>query len=213
MTDRSKEVGYLYINGLGDGRTTLRDRVVAWWWKRAGLEIRHAHVDWYNNIGLEQKLDTITQQVDEMLTMFGGVALVGSSAGGSLAINAFDRSKDKNVCAINAHGRLKVGNYSDSHRMSLHHRAHLDGNKPSQSFYDSVTMAETVAIPSLDDQEKSRVMILTQFTDLVVPIETMHIEGVKTHRSMAFGHSGGFMAHLFADRDLIAQFTESQLKK
>jgi hypothetical protein len=207
----SEKIGYLYINGLGDGATTLKDRVVKWWWQRKGLDIQHAHINWYDGKSLEEKLATVEQKVDEMLSNFGGVAIIGSSAGGSLAINSFYRLRDKNVCAVSTHGRLKAGDYPDSHRMSLYHRAHLDTDKPSQSFFDSVTMAETQAIPELSKQDKERLLILTQLTDMVVPMETMGIEGVQLHRSIAFGHSGGFIAHLLADWDLIAGFANRVL--
>lgn len=207
----SEKIGYLYINGLGDGATTLKDRVVKWWWQRKGLDIQHAHINWYDGKSLEEKLATVEQKVDEMLSNFGGVAIIGSSAGGSLAINSFYRLRDKNVCAVSTHGRLKAGDYPDSHRMSLYHRAHLDTDKPSQSFFDSVTMAETQVILSLTEQDKERLLILTQLTDMVVPMDTMMIDGVKQHRSLAFGHSGGFLAHLLADRNMIAEFAETRV--
>ncbi len=146
-----------------------------------------------------------------MLRTFDGVAIIGSSAGASLAVNTFYRSKDKNICAISAHGRLKAGNYADSHRISLHRRAHLDSGRPSQSFYDSVMQVETRVIPNLSKQVKQRLLILTQLTDLVVPLKCMEIEGVESRRSVAFGHSGGFTAHLLADRNIIATFASENL--
>ena len=142
---RSPEIGFLYINGLGDGAPTLKDRVVKRWWEQAGLDIQHAHINWYDGKSLEEKLAAVEQKVDEMLSSFGGVAIIGSSAGGSLAVNSYYRLREKNVCAISTHGRLKAGNYPDSHRMSLYHRAHLDTSKPSQSFFDSVTMAASTS--------------------------------------------------------------------
>lgn len=207
----SEKIGFLYINGLGDGKTTFKDRVVERWWKRAGFDIRHSHTDWYNGASFDEKLSEIEQQVDEMLRTFGGVAIIGSSAGGSLAVNAFHKLKDRNVCAVVTHGRLKAGDYPDSHRMSLHHRSHLDTKKPSQSFFDSVMYAEIQTIPALSDQDKQRLLVLTQLTDLVVPMDCMGIQGVQEHRSIAFGHSGGFVAHLLADRDIIADFAKNAL--
>lgn len=206
-----KEVGFLYLNGLGDGATTPKDKVVKWWWQRAGLDIQHAYIDWYDGKNLKDKLAAVEQKVSDMLQDFGGVAIVGSSAGGSLAINSFYELRDKNVCVVSAHGRLKAGNYADGHRMSLYHRAHLDSGRPSQSFFDSVRMAETEVIPRLSDNDKERVLILTQLTDLVVPLDTMIVEGIQQHRSIAFGHSGGFVAHLLADRNLIAEFADKVL--
>jgi hypothetical protein len=208
----SEKIGFLYINGLGDSQTTLKDRVVKWWWNRAGLDIQHAHVNWFG-VSLEETLQSVEQQVTEMLGMYGRVAIIGSSAGGSLAINLFYRLRSENICAINAHGRVAVGGYENSHRMSLYRRAGLDTARPSQAFFDSVVMAERETIPSLADKEKRRLLVLTQLTDMVVPLETMTIDGVQQHRSIAFGHSGGFVAHLLTDRDLIADFAHERLSR
>lgn len=207
----SEKIGFLYINGLGDGATTPKDKIVRWWWQHAGLDIQHAHINWYEGKNLEDKLNAVEQKVDGMLSSFGGVAIIGSSAGGSLAVNSFGRLRDRNVCAVSAHGRLSAGDYPDSHRMSLHHRAHLDTSKPSQGFFDSVVMAETQVIPTLSEQDKKRLLILTQLTDLVVPLDTVSIEGVQQHRSVALGHSGGFVAHFLANRDIINNFANKNM--
>ncbi len=207
----SEKVGYLYINGLGDGATTLKDRVVKWWWNRAGLDIGHAHIDWYDGASLADKLNGVEQKVTEMLHDFGAVAIIGSSAGGSLAINAFHRLSDKNVCVVSAHGRLAAGDYDNSRLMSLYRRAKLDTDRPSQAFFDSVMMAETETIPNLTSEEKERMLVLTQLTDMVVPLGTMALEGAKHHRSIVFGHSGGFIAHLICDRGLITEFAANRL--
>ena len=207
----SSYIGYLYINGLGDGATTLKDKVVKWWWKRAGLDIRHAHINWYDDKDLNSKLKSVENKVNELLKEFSAVTIIGCSAGGSLAVNSFYRLRDKNVCVVSAHARLKSGKYPDGHRMSLRRRAHVGSNKQSRSFYNSVVMAEIDLIPKFNNQDKRRLLTLSQLTDLVVPIELMKIDGVRQHRSLAFGHSGGFLAHLIADRNLIVRFAESRL--
>lgn len=141
-----------------------------------------------------------------MLRTFGGVAIIGSSAGGSLALNVLLAMRDKNVCAVVAHGRIKVGDYPKAHRMSLFHRAHLDTDKPSQAFFDSVTHCENTTLQAMSSRDKQRVLLLTQLTDMVVPLDCMRDDELAEHRSLAFGHSGGFFAHLISDRDLIVDF-------
>lgn len=206
MSEPKEAVGYLYVNGLGDGSTTPKDKLVSWWWRRKNLTIEHAHVNWYDGESFDEKLFQIVQKVDEMLRTFGGVAIIGSSAGGSLALNTLFSMRDKNVCAVVAHGRIKAGNYPKTHRMSLFHRAHLDTNKPSQAFFDSVTQCENKTLQAMSSTDKQRALLLTQLTDMVVPIDCMRDDELAEHRSLAFGHSGGFLAHLLADRDLIVDF-------
>lgn len=211
MSQKSSEVGYLYVNGLGNGNITPKDRVVDWWWRRSGRVIEHAKVDWYDGGSLQSKEKQIEEATDRLLKTFGGVAIIGGSAGGSLALNVFSAMKDKNVCVIAAHARVAEGDYRRSDRMSLYHRAKMDTNHPSQAFFDSVVKAETSTIPRLTEDDKERVFSLTQLTDMVVDLSLMQIDGVQTHRSVTFGHSGGFLAHLVANRDIIADFAESKL--
>jgi hypothetical protein len=106
---------------------------------------------------------------------------------------------------------LAAGNYSEGHIMSLHRRAHMGTSHPSQAFFDSVMLAETETIPTLTAREKERILVLTQLTDLVVPLGTMAVQGARHHQSMALGHSGGFIAHLLVDRDIIAEFAADVL--
>lgn len=212
MSEPKEAVGYLYINGLGDGSMTPKDKLVSWWWRRKNLTIEHAHVNWYDGESFDEKLSQIETMVDEMLRTFGGVAIIGSSAGGSLALNTLLAMRDKNVCAVVTHGRIKAGDYPKAHRMSLYHRAHLDTNKPSQAFFDSVTQCENTTLQDMSNTDKQRVLLLTQLTDMVVPMDCMRDDQLTEHRSFAFGHSGGFLAHLLADRDLITEFADEVLK-
>lgn len=66
-------------------------------------------------------------------------------------------------------------------------------------------------IPSLTADDRKRLLVLSQLTDLVVPLECMGVEGAQAHRSKTFGHTGGFVAHLLADRDIILRFAGAQL--
>ena len=202
----AENVCYLYINGLGDGYTTPKDKLVSWWWLRKNLTIEHAHVNWYDGESFDEKLSQIETMVDEMLRTSGGVAIIGSSAGGSLALNTLFAMRDKNVCAVVAHGRIKAGDYPKAHRMSLFHRAHLDTDKPSQAFFDSVTHCENTTLQAMSSTDKKRVLLLTQLNDMVVPMNCMRDDELSEHRSLAFGHSGGFLAHLLADRDFDCRF-------
>jgi hypothetical protein len=211
MTATNKKIGYLYVNGLGDGKITIKDTLVYWWWGRADRTIEHAGINWYDGGPLSEKMKQVEDSVDGMLKTHSGVVIIGGSAGGSLALNVFFKMKHKNVCVVTAHARVRVGNYSKSNWMSLYRRAKLDTEHSSQAFYDSVVRVDSVTIPSLTTEDKDRLLNLTQLTDMVVALDLMKIEEVQRHRSLIFGHSGGFLAHLVADRDLITNFAEPKL--
>lgn len=206
-----RDIGFLYINGLGSGRTTMREVLMRWWWRRAGIDLRLAHVNWFDQRDLSEKIHEVQLRVDRLLEDHSGVAIIGCSAGGSLAVNVFQRLKKKNICAVVAHGRLQAGPYSSEQAVSLYNRAKMHTNHPSQSFFDSVIQAETFTIPGLSNPDKWKLLTLTQLTDGVVPTECMRISGVQNHRAFAFGHFGGFVAHLFGDRNLIIRFATNVL--
>lgn len=197
------KISFLYLNGLGDGRQQWHGKFAMRWWDKNDTPLEHFPVDWYAEPELDQLIESITQTVDELLRTAGRVAIIGSSASGSLAINVFHANRNKDIVVINAHGRLAKVNYSPEQGMSLENRA-----KRSSTFYQSVERAEE-AILDLTDEEKRRILVLTQLTDMVVPMETMAIPGARTHRSIAFGHSGGFLAHLMADRNMIVKFAKN----
>jgi len=211
MSTESSELGYIYINGLGYGKDRPQEKLMKWWWKRAGIDLQHLQTNWYDGGTLDEKLTAATEKVEEMLRSFGGVAIIGTSAGGSLALNTFCEFKDENVCLVSSHGRLKVGDYPASDRRSMHRRARFDTDKPLRAFADSVKRAEDHVASDLTDDDKHRILVLDQLTDLIVPHETMQIEGARMHRSMTLGHSGGLLAHMIADRDLIINFANQAL--
>lgn len=208
---KTKNIGYLYINGLIDSRIKFVDRFVHWWWGRAGIDIQLAKVNWFDNTKIADRINLIVDKVSQMLKKHDGVALIGSSAGGSLVINAFDTLKDKNVCAILAHSRLKVGKYQNYQKLSLYHSARIGKKISAPSFYESVQIAQEKSVPNLSVIDKKRILTMTQITDGVVPIESMTIDGVKSYQSFAFGHRMGFIAHIIIGRDIIIKFTNKCL--
>lgn len=208
-----ENIGYLYINGRNDGSVKTKDKLAHWWWKQAGLELHHAQINWFEG-SLDEKIEIIEWQARELLGRFGHAALIGASAGTSLALNTFyERLREDSVCVVAAHGRVRAGDYPKENKNSLYQRAFADVGHASQAFYDSVTRAENEVLPNLSAEDKRRVLVLTQLTDLIAPLETCMIDGVQQHRSLALGHSGGSIAHMFADRDLIINFASEALSR
>lgn len=210
---KTNRIGYLYINGLININIKFIDKLVDWRWHQVGIDIQHSRTNWFDNTKIEDRIEEIVNKVNQMLKIYDGVTIIGSSAGGSLAINAFDKLKDKNICVVIAHGRLMVGNYSNNQHLSLYHSAKIGKKHPAPSFYESVKLAEEKVIPRLSKDDKKRIFCMTQIIDNVVPINTMTINEVKVYRSFVFGHRFGFIAHLIISRNKIIDFSRSILLK
>lgn len=207
------EVSYVFINGLGDGSPKWHERLAQKRWRLGGVDLKHIPVNWFEDRPFDEFHAEIVEQVEAVAEETGKVALIGSSAGASEAINVFFDLKDKvNICVIPSHGRLADGGYPDNHRMSMYNRADMD--KPGRSsrlFVESVSQLENDVTPNLTEADKNRMLILTQLTDMIVPMDTTLIDGVSHYRSKAFGHSGGFLAHFLADKGIIENFAERVL--
>ncbi len=205
-----KNIGYMFLNGLGTGETKWHENIMLKSWHRAGIDLIPGHINYYAH-SAEELINQVCTLTRTMLESHDGIALVSESAGGSLALNALHMLQDENVCAVIAHGRMRAGDLPRSHRKSLYRRAHLDTENPATGFYEGVLKAEKTAV-ALSADEKRRILILTQLTDMVVPLSTMTLPDVQTHRSFALGHSGAFFAHLIGNRDRIVTFAHQTLE-
>ncbi len=202
----------LYINGLGTGSARTIDRLIALWWQMAGAKMYYARVNWYDDEDIETKIQRVLSQAKDLLKVHGGVMILGSSAGGSLALNVFYQLRNQNICVVCSRARLRVGKYEQSDSRSLYRCARLGIQKQSKCFYDSVVRVEDEVIPSLTDSDKQRVFIQSQLVDNIVPTNLMSIKGISEHRSFAFGHFGGFLAHMFNGRNRTMYFAKSSLQ-
>ena len=72
--------------------------------------------------------------------------------------------------------------------------AYIGTPKASQKFVDSITYCTNVTIPALANEDKSRIVIVQQLADTVVPRSTMSIDGMRTHKVIAIGHGWGIAA-------------------
>lgn len=207
----SRKTVYLYINGLSNGAVSTKDRIAKWWWRRGDLQLEMFEVDWYR-YSLDELERQVLVRVNELLWTYEHVVLIGVSAGGSLALNVFVQIAEQDVVLVLAHARLKSGNYPANSRMSLGRRAKIGTNHESLAFRDSVEKAESKSTPLLSGEMKNKILNLVQLTDCVVAPRLMQLADVKTHHSFAFGHFGGYIAHMFADRNIIRDFVNKSVK-
>ena len=198
-------LAFLYVNGLGTGRS-WQEKAIQARWGRSGIRIYFARINWYNKGSFESKKGKVVRLAKRIIKKYGQVVLIGASAGGSLALNSFFELRDKKIGVVSAHGRLKIGDYRKNEVDSLFYKARLNTDKPIQSYYDSVCHFETEVAPRLTAEDKKRILVLRQKIDLVVPVDSMSIEGVKEYVSSAVGHRGGFWVHLIGERDRIVEF-------
>ncbi|MFI5240811.1 MAG: hypothetical protein ACHQUA_00040 [Microgenomates group bacterium] len=161
----------IIVSGLGDYVQSIK--LATYHWKIYGLTPIVHSANWKNNKEpFEIKFKKLLDLVDSFLEKGKPVSLIGTSAGASLALNAFLLRKNGVNKFVNICGRLKVGPIVGP-------RSFIKMTKTSLAFADSVKKAE-FGIKSLTKNDLKRIMtVRSMFGDQFVPPETSIVEGAK----------------------------------
>lgn len=181
----------LYFNGLGIGKTRKRERFAMHYLAKRGIQVEHISIDWHSGESFDKLLARLVRMTKAKLKEHGEIVLIGSSAGGSLALNIFKQVDSKDLSVVILCSRLHDAKLASWDGRTLEKMAYIDTPKASQLFVDSVTYCTNKTVPSLTKANKQRITIVRQLADDVVPKRTMEIEGVKIHKVLALGHGWG----------------------
>lgn len=157
----------IIIPGLGD-RTAFIEKATLNWRKR-GLEPEVVPFCWGDaSSSFDDKLSYLLTIVDQRATK-GEVSLVGTSAGGSAAVNALLERPDQIMRVVNICGRLKrgLGGLRSLERMS----------SSNPAFRHSVELLED-RMKSVTPEQRLRMMTVRALLgDEYVPADTIAIPG------------------------------------
>lgn len=181
----------LYFNGLGSGKTRKRERFAIGYLAKRGIQVEHISIDWRSSEPFEKLLARLANTTKAKLKEHGDLVLIGSSAGGSLALNIFKQVNSKNLSVITLCSRLHDAELARWDHRTMQKMAYIGTPKASQLFVDSVTYCTDKTIPNLTKVDKRHVTIVRQLADDVVPKRTMEIEGIKVCKVIAVGHGWG----------------------
>lgn len=161
----------IIIPGLGDETRILR--WVVRHWRQYGLIPVVYSVGWRDReTSFLPKLAGLVGKIDQLIKEGNKVSLIGTSAGGSAAINAFMERKSKIHRVINVCGRLRVG-------PTTGFRSFDSKTRSSPAFAESVRLCERgIAQLSLPDRRKI-MTVRALFGDELVPPETAIVDGAR----------------------------------
>ncbi len=158
----------IIIPGLGDKTGILK--ILTNHWKKHGLHLIFHAVGWQDGEDFTPKLNRLLDLVDQLTKNGGRVSIVGTSAGGSAALNAFIKRRSKIHTIINVCGRLRTGPEKGF-------RSFQTTTAPSQAFAQAVKLAEANE-HTLSKADRKRVMtVRARFGDQIVPADTTILEG------------------------------------
>ncbi len=162
----------IVVPGLGDSKNAINlyRYIFRNWEKRFDIKVVVFEAHW------QDKQETFEDKLKRLVTLIdsiyhennSNIFLVGTSAGGSLAVNAFYQKKDYISKLINVHGRLRKG---IDVRPSLEWAA-----KNSKAFYDSVINCEK-NLNTLTVEDKRKILTMSAIYDEIVPRQTSVIDG------------------------------------
>ena len=156
--------------GLGDG-TLLVDFAVRNW-HHYGLIPIVKSVGWRNEEPFQHILNRLSALVDEQINMGRMVSLIGTSAGGSAALNVFVENLEGIHRVVTVCSRLRTGPV-----VGL--RSFEKMTRTSNAFAQSVQLLEYLE-PSLLLRERQQVMTVKALLgDEMVPASTSTLQGAR----------------------------------
>lgn len=200
----------IFIPGLGDNTFPNTNKFYTGFINRP-LGFRHRDVkvhifrpEWNTENTFNPKLERLLKVIDGLTEQGHVVSLVGQSAGGSAAINAFANRPDKINGVVIVAGRLRSG---ENVSPTLEKAA-----KKSKALEDSVLSFEKIE-PNLTPEQRKRVMTITMLDDKVVPPSTVPIEEATNLYKRGGHFKGGVLgSSIFNYSKSILDFLENLRK-
>ncbi len=145
-------------------------------WSRFGFTVHVFPIVWKDNNDFEPKLKQLLKLIDNLDDK---VSIIGTSAGGSMAMNAFIKRKNKIHKVVNVCGRLRTGEniYPTLEKASKH----------SKSFKQSVEQCEK-ELSTLDKNLRKKIMTTSAIFDEIVPTSTITIKGATNIKLFSIEH-------------------------
>lgn len=155
-----------------DGRVWGMRLVTRNWHAKYGLLPESIPIVWKDSSPLAPKLQTIIDRIDYYSNMGNRISLVGSSASGSLMLNAFVKRKSKIYKVVNLGGFVRPGNATGI-------RSFDRRSASSIAFKESVLRCTQVE-PKLSLADRKKILtVRPRFGDELVPPETVVIKGAQ----------------------------------
>jgi len=166
----------IYIPGLGDDRAAGQQLVVRSW-RLWGVRAEAFPMRWADGEPWESKLQRLLARIDALTAEGQKVALVGSSAGASAAINAYAVRKNQLVGCV-----LIAGKINNAHAIGEQYR------RQNPAFVESVVQCEG-ALAGLTEADRRRILSRYATSDPIVPRQDSYISGAYNQTVPTVGHA------------------------
>ena len=186
----------------GLGNETERIKQATSFWNKYDIAIIVYDFDWHSKSdNFSSLLMRLLDTIDNLNPKQNKISLIGCSAGGSLAINAFAQNRQIHKI-INVCGRLRKGPEKGF-------RSFKNMTRSSQMFANSVEVSET-NLKTLTNRDKKRIMSMKPLLgDELVPGDTVTVDGAKNITLPSIEHVLTIGAALTIFSKIIINFLKS----
>jgi alpha-beta hydrolase superfamily lysophospholipase len=115
----------LFFNGLTDGTTRKREQLAINYLRKHGIIVEYVPINWRSDEPFTDMLARLTKLTGQKLKEHGKLLLIGSSAGGSLALNVCKQVNSKHLYAITLCSRLHDAKLAWWDRRTMQRMAYL----------------------------------------------------------------------------------------
>lgn len=199
----------IYINGLSNNK--FFSNLVLYFWRKSNMNFFFANINWFDNDNFITKKNEILLLAKSLIEKYGKLAIIGVSAGASLAINIFNDIKKENISLVLVNGRVNIGNYKNSNKNSLYSRSKINNKKSYKAFYDMVTTSDNIVNNTLLEKDKLKILVMNSYLDFIVPRNLSFIENAKVITSPTIGHNLGIFFNLILFKNKTLKFINSNL--
>jgi len=152
-----------------DGKIGGLELVTKYWPQKYSLYPEIEQIVWKDGIDFAPKLKKITDLVDRLVSNGDTVSLIGTSASGSLMLNAFIERKGVVEKVINVGGFVRPGNRSGQRNFN-------ERSAASIAFRESVLRFASLE-STLTPEDRKKILTVRPLWDELVPPETVVIKG------------------------------------
>lgn len=166
----------IYIPGLGDNKNVIGQRLAVGLWRIWGVKPHLYQMKWGDKQPYGPKFEGLLTLINQLLQT-GTVSLVGSSAGATVAINAYAAQPHLIQAVVSIAGKINNPQTIGPHYL-----------RDNPAFGESAQLAVS-SLAQLRPKERRRILSLFAAVDPVVPARDSMIDGATNRRLPTMGHS------------------------
>jgi predicted alpha/beta hydrolase family esterase len=186
----------IYVPGLGDAKPQGQ-QLVTELWRPLGVRGHYVPMHWAVDEPWQTKLERLLQAIDE-LSKSGTVSLVGTSAGASAVLQAYERRRTTVAGVVCICG--KINNVE---------AVNPDYYTENPSFKDALAWLQK-ALPKLSAADCAHILSIHPLWDGVVPVQDTVIPGAQERTILAAGHAFSIFVTLVFGAPSFMRFLKRQ---